>query len=390
MSAPTGRAAVLEEFGAQPRLREFPVPQPAAGAVVVAVDRATVCGSDLHIWEGELGATYSVPMPLILGHEVVGRVVTLGAGAEFDSVGNPLAVGDRIVWANEPCRHCHTCTVVGELSLCPNRRLISMLDCSVSPHFTGAFAEYGYVASGAGRLRVPDEVESAWASAGSCALRTVVNTIEAAGRIDFLDSVVVQGAGPLGLFATAILATHGPRHLIVIGAPAERLEVARAWGATHTISVRDHPDPAERLELIHGITGLAGPSVAFEVSGARGAAAEGVQMLRPYGRYLISGTIGGAPQEIDVSRITTRGLRVRGSMSGDIDSYYKAMEFLRAHRDRFEWDLMLGRTYGLDRITDALIAMKRMDEIKPVVDPTLRPRSADGSESVPEPPLDCP
>jgi L-iditol 2-dehydrogenase len=369
----TGRAAVLDAFGAPFDVREFPVPVAGPGAIVVEIDVATVCGSDLHVWEGQLGGTYTIPMPLIIGHEMVGRVVSLGDGAARDSVGEQLAVGDRIVWANEPCRHCYTCTVERELSLCPNRRLAGMLDCNIAPHFYGAFAEYGYIAAGSGRLRVPDEVESPWASAGSCALRTVINTVEAAGRLDFLDSVVVQGAGPLGLFTTALVSLHSPRQLIVVGAPDERLALASEWGATHTISIEAHPDPSERRELIHGITGLGGPSVAFEVSGARGAAVEGVDMLRPHGRYVISGTVGGARQEIDIARVTTRGLRISGSMSGDIDAYYKAMQFLGRYRDRFDWNRMLGSRYGLHEVNDALDAMSSMREIKPIVDPSLRP-----------------
>lgn len=370
-TAQTGRAAVLRAHGEPLVVEEYPVPHPEPGAIVVTIDVATVCGSDVHIWEGDLGATYTVPLPLVLGHEVVGRVVALGAGVEADSIGEPLAVGDRVVWGNEPCRHCHTCTVVGALALCPNRRFIALQDCSRPPHFLGSFAEYGYVTPGAGRLRVPDEVRSEWASAGSCALRTVVNSVETAGRVDFLDSVVVQGAGPLGLFATAILATHGPRHLIVVGAPAERLALAEEWGATHVISIEDHPDPVQRRELIHAITGRGGPSVAFELSGARGAASEGIDLLRSAGRYVISGTVGGGRQEVDVSRITTRGLHVLGSMSGEIDSYHKALEFLARHRDRFDWDRLFGSRYGLHNVTEALRSMKRMDEIKPVFDPAL-------------------
>lgn len=372
MPTVTGRAAVLHAHSEPTTVREYPLPEPEPGAILARVEVATLCGSDVHIWEGNLGATYTVPMPLILGHEVVGVIAALGAGADRDAVGEPLAIGDRIVWGNEPCRRCYTCTVERQLTLCPNRKLIALQDCDRSPHFVGAFAEYAYVSPGQGRLRVPDQVRSEWASAGSCALRTVINTVETAGRVDYLDSVVVQGAGPLGLFATAILATHGPRHLIVVGAPDDRLRLAREWGATHTVSIEEHPDAAQRREVILGITGRGGPSVALELSGARGAASEGVEMLRPHGRYVISGTVGGGRQELDVSRITTRGLSVLGSMSGDIDAYFKALEFLSVHRDRFDWDRLFGPTrYGLHNVTEALESMRRMAEIKPVFDPAV-------------------
>jgi L-iditol 2-dehydrogenase len=367
----SGRAAVLTEYNAEFEIREFPVPEPEPGALVVEIDVATVCGSDIHVWEGQLEGVLPVHPPLILGHEMVGRVALIGSGAELDSLGEPLRVGDRVVWAHPPCRHCYECTVAKEPTLCPNRRLGLLQDCSVPPHFTGAFAEFSYIWPQSGRVRVPDGIDSGWASAGSCALRTVVNAVEKAGRIDYLDSVVVQGAGPVGLCATAILATHSPRHLIVIGAPDDRLELAREWGATHTVSVSEYPDAAARREAVLSITGTRGPSVLFEVSGAHGAFAEGVELLASNGRYVSVGTIGGRPQEVNVARLTTRALRISGSMGGEIDAYWKALKFLDEHRDRFDWDRLLGNRYPLSRLKEAMVSSRAMKEIKPVVVPAL-------------------
>jgi len=366
----TGRAAVMTEYGVPMQLMDLPVPEPEPGALVVTIDVATVCGTDVHLWEGHLSRVLPVHLPLILGHEMVGIVTAVGDGADRDSIGEAVGIGSRVVWAHAACQHCLMCTVDRQPSLCPNRYYGHFADCSKPPFFTGAFGEYCYVVPAAQRLVVPDDVESAWAAASSCALRTVMQATTVAGRVDFLDSVVVQGAGPVGLFTTAAMSVHGPRHLIVIGGPDDRLEIARAWGATHTISIMEHPDPAERLALVRSITG-AGPTVAFEASGAPGAVPQGVDMMRPNGRYILIGTIGGDPQVVDVARITTRGLRVTGSFSGEIDAYYKALQFLRTYRDRFDWDRMLGRRYGLGAVTDALNAMKRMEEMKPVIVPSL-------------------
>lgn len=365
-----GNAAVLRSFGAELQVVAFPLPPVEAGALLVQIETATVCGSDVHIWEGDMGPTYKLPLPLIPGHEMVGRIVGIGSGADLDSVGALLTEGDRVVWANAACGHCELCNVLHRPNLCPDRRFVGVDDCSAPPHFLGAFAEYGYVLPGSGRLRVPDAVRSDWASAGSCALRTVINVVEKAAPVDFLDSVVIQGAGPLGLFATAIVATHNPRHLVVVGGPDSRLELASEWGATDVVSIDAFPTPAERLEQVRTVVGSAGPSLVLEVSGARGAASEGMKMLRKSGRIVVAGTLGGPPQSIDVSRITTGELTIVGSMSGGIDSYFKAMRFLERFRDRFDWSRMLGRSYGLHDVTDALRAMKRGEEIKPVLHPT--------------------
>ncbi|GAA5147080.1 zinc-binding dehydrogenase [Microbacterium pseudoresistens] len=367
MTGATGRAAVMSSFGADFEIRAFPQPVAEPGGLVVEIEAATVCGSDLHAWKGEL--SLPIDPPLILGHEMTGRIIEIGDGAEIDSVGQPLQVGDRVVWAHLPCGHCHECTVEHQPVLCGNRYIAYLTDCSVAPHFTGSFAEYGVVRPGAGRVRVPDAVESTWASAGSCALRTVIRAMEIAGPIDRDDTVVVQGAGPLGLFATALLSLHDPRRLVVVGAPEDRLALAREWGATDTVSVERGQEPQERIDEVLRITGR-GASVAFELAGFPGVVGEGVQMMARNGRYVVMGTLGGPPQPINASTIATRGITVRGSMSGDIGDYHRAMLALERYRDRFDWSRMLGNEYPLERLSEAMTTMQRMEEIKPVIRPT--------------------
>jgi L-iditol 2-dehydrogenase len=366
MTGPTGRAAVMHDYKADFEICEYPRPQAAPGGLVVEIDVATVCGSDVHAWQGNL--SLPVDPPLILGHEMAGRIVEIGDGAEVDSVGQQLQVGDRVVWAHVPCGHCHECTVLREPVLCAKRYIAYLTSCAQPPHFTGTFAEYAIVRPEAGRVRVPDGVDSAWASAGSCALRTVVKALDLAGKIDRDDTVVVQGAGPLGLFATAMLSLHEPRRLVVVGGPEDRLALARDWGATDTVLVDPSADPADRIAEVRRITGR-GASVAFELAGAPGVMSEGVAMMARGGRYVMLGTLGGAPQEVSVSTIVTRGITVIGSMSGEIGDYHTAMQFLDRYQHRFDWNRMLGNTYGLESLAEAMAAMKRMDEIKPVIRP---------------------
>lgn len=367
-TADTGRAAVMRAHDADFEVREYPRPPVEPEGLVVEIDVATVCGSDVHAWHGNL----ALPLdpPLILGHEMAGRVVEIGDGAEVDSVGQELRVGDRVVWAHTPCGHCHECTVLREPVLCARRQIAYLTSCAEPPHFTGTFAEYAIVRPDAGRVRVPDGVESTWASAGSCALRTVVKAISLAGQIGHDDAILVQGAGPLGLFATAMLSLTDPRKLVVVGGPEDRLELAREWGATDTVLVHPEEDPATRVEHVRDITGR-GATLAFELAGAPGVMTEGVRMLARGARYVMLGTLGGPPQPVNVSTIVTRGITVIGSMSGEIGDYHTAMQFLDRYQYRFDWERMFGNTYRLDQIAEAMAAMQRMDEIKPVIRPTL-------------------
>ncbi|GAC1345731.1 MAG: hypothetical protein NVSMB29_20040 [Candidatus Dormibacteria bacterium] len=96
MTMTTGFAAVLERFSEPLVLRDFELPTPEPGALLTRINTATICGSDLHIWANELGSTYTLPLPVVLGHEMVGEITALGAGAEAGSIRQRLRVGERV------------------------------------------------------------------------------------------------------------------------------------------------------------------------------------------------------------------------------------------------------------------------------------------------------
>jgi threonine dehydrogenase-like Zn-dependent dehydrogenase len=368
-STGSGLAALVTAWGAPLELQEFPLPSPEPGALLVRVERATVCGSDVHLWDGMLARSFPIELPVILGHETVGRIVDFGDGARKDSVGTPLRSGDRVVWEHEACGHCYECTVLGQGTMCPNRRMGFLMNASEPPHFHGGFAEYSYVRSRAGRLRVPDDVQSEWAAAASCALRTIVDAMQRVGAVDYRHNVVIQGSGPLGLFATAMVSLLSPRKLIVIGGPDSRLAVASEWGAELTIDVGRHRSAQERRALVLDATDGRGADVVFELSGAPTAIGEGLELAAAGGRYLVAGTVGGEPQPIAGHLIARRNLQIIGSLGAEIDAYYRAMELLRAQRHRFDWDRLIGGHYTLADATTALMRMKDFSETKAVVVP---------------------
>src|SRR5438128_1212108 len=117
-----GRVAVLPAYGGKFELREYPVPDPEPGAILVKLTRAGVCGSDLHIWRGEMKEIYgSPPRDLTFGHEMCGRVERLGAGVTVDSAGQPLREGDRVTFLYFfPCGRCPVC-LRDEMGSCPRK-----------------------------------------------------------------------------------------------------------------------------------------------------------------------------------------------------------------------------------------------------------------------------
>ena len=362
----TARAASLVAFGEPMPVVDVQIPQELEpGAILVKMTVASICATDVHAWEGS-SSFQADHFPSILGHEMTGRIARLGEGVTHDSVGQLLEVGDRIVWTHGFCGQCLNCTVENERTLCLNRRHWHGRHTEF-PYLTGGFAEYGYVFPTSGKVRVPDDVPDELASAASCALRTVIHGLDRIGPLDDRHSVVIQGSGPLGLFALARVVTSGPTNVIVIGGPKRRLEVASAWGASQTLDIDEVPDPAERDARIKEWTGGLGADVVIEVSGARTAFLEGFDMLRRGGRYLVIGQLHGEQVLFGPAEIVRKHARIIGTASAGVQHYHRALQFLSHHADRFDWMQMISNRYPLDRINEAIEGMRRWEEIKPVI-----------------------
>jgi threonine dehydrogenase-like Zn-dependent dehydrogenase len=338
------------------------------GALLVETTAATVCATDAHRWRGQVdSADARAELPLILGHEMVGRVVRIGDGAQQDSLGQVVHIGDRVVWTHGFCGRCRACTLEHQPTLCHHRRGYMASPCTEFPFVTGGFSEYCYVFPSSGRVKVPDDIPDDIASASSCALRTVVHGFERLGPVGVTDSVLVQGSGPLGLFTVAMATSSGAGKIIVIGGPAERLELARRWGADHTIDITGIADHPARLTQVMDMTSGRGADVVIEVSGSPAAFAEGLDLIRRGGRYLVMGQIHGQSLPFNASSIVLKQANVLGSLSASVDHYYTALQFLRRHAHRYQWTDMISNHYSLNDVPAALLSMATHREIKPAI-----------------------
>lgn len=343
---------------------DVPVPRELEpGAILVKTTVATICGSDVHAATGAIGGVF----PRILGHEMTGRVARLGPGVTHDSVGQELAVGDRIVWTYSSCGRCPECVLLGEPMLCHERRYYMQDRWTDPPHLTGGFAEYIYVFPTCGRLKVPDEVDDALAAAASCALRTVVHGFEQLGPLDGRHSVLVQGSGPLGLFTLARAVVSGAERVIVVGGGPARLELARRWGASDVIDIDQVPEPERRAEMVRSLTGGRGCDVVVEVSGHAPAFLEGMDSLRTGGRYLVIGTVSDTKVSFAPGMIVDKQAHIIGTMAATVAHYHQALQFLVQTRERFDWNEMISNVYPLDEINTAMERMREFKEIKAAI-----------------------
>lgn len=360
------RAVVLADYACGPAVEALEVGSVRPGGALVRIDAATVCGTDVHISDGVFD--HLARLPLIMGHEGTGTVLELGDGLDLDARGQPLQPGDRIVWAHNWCGRCYFCAVAKQPTLCENT-----MGYGWGPYQEGAingtFSEHLHVSPDSRVLKVPDSVSSPLASAATCALRTVMHALDRLPRIRFSDTVVVLGAGPVGVFCAAAAVHSGAHQVILIGAPASRLAATQAWALTARIDI-DDTEPGERVEAVRSLTGGRGADVVFECAGPPEAFTEGMDMVRAGGALMVIGQAHGQTVPVPTTAMKVRQLTVRTSLSADISHFHDALQFLDRHGGALDLEsAVCSKTYSLDQVTDALAAMRAGAEMKPVIVP---------------------
>ena len=346
-----GKAAVFFGPGKPFEIREITLPEVEPDAVVVRVSLANVCGSDLHFWRGD--APLRLPEDgWIFGHEMTGRVAALGRNVKTDSLGRPLREGDRVAYSYfYPCGRCYVC-LNKEPANCP-AKIERPRGPAEFPHFHGAFAQYYYLRPGGSLFKVPDELSDELVSPVNCALSQVIFGLRQAG-LGFGDSVVIQGAGGLGLQAAAVAKDMGAATVIVVDQIAGRLELARAFGADHTINLKDVPERKERVNLVRKYTGGAGADVACDFVGFPQVIPEGIEMLRAGGTYLEIGTISrGAKVELEPATLVWGAKKIVGVIMYDANVIPRALDFLTRNRTRWPFDKLVSHKYPLEQINTA-------------------------------------
>lgn len=361
----TGRAAVMTKTNGKLEIRDYPLPELEKGAILVRIICCTICGSDILAWLGKKSA----PVPMILGHEIVGKIVELGHGVAYDSGNQPLNVGDRITWTiMDNCGKCYYCREKGLMMKCLHLKKYGHDSCANPPHFVGGFAEYCYISPGTCVIKIPADLSDEEVSPANCALATVVAGWEAADLKPF-ENVLVQGAGALGFYAAALARHNGCHRIIVTDILNHRLEAIKAFGATHTINTKDMTDE-QVIEAVRDLTNGFGVDAAMEVAGVPSIIPQGLKCLRIGGRYVEHGnTFPGANFTYDVSDIVFRCLSIRGVHNYDTRHLQWAVDFLEQARRIFPFDRLVTHRFSLDEINQAMKMAQSGEAIRVAVLP---------------------
>ncbi|MBA3349436.1 MAG: alcohol dehydrogenase catalytic domain-containing protein [Actinobacteria bacterium] len=363
------RGAVLKAFGAPLQVESFEAPDPEPGALLVKVAYGGVCGTDVHLQAGHL----PMPTPVILGHEAVGTVAALGGEVPEDVLGAPLKEGDRVTWASSiACGRCFYCRQEHQPTLCQNRRVYGISRRSDKwPHLLGSWGDLQYLEAGSTVVRLPDEVSMEAAIALGCAGPTVVHGVLGIAKPTVGDTVVVQGCGPVGLAAAMFARLSGAGRILMLGGPSGRVELARELGVADVyIDIFEVTDPGKRTALVMGHTpGSRGADIVVEATGVPSAVAEGLEMCRPNGTYLVLGQYTDhGPTPLNPHLITRKQLRVLGSwaLSGaDVVDFVVSLPQLS---ERFDLARLV-TPYPLEAVNEALDDVREGRVTKAVLAP---------------------
>jgi putative phosphonate catabolism associated alcohol dehydrogenase len=247
------------------------------GEVLVEIDLATICLSDLHTVSGRR----TEPTPSVLGHEAVGRVLGVG------SVRDELAPGDRVTWSiADSCGICAFCTTHGLPQKCRSLFKYGHGAIDDGTGLNGCYASHILLRQGTHVVKVPEHLPDSVAAPANCALATAVNAVS--HLPDSCQAAVVHGFGLLGLYTCALLRDRGVPHVFCVDVLEQRLAQVGAFGG---IAIDGLPECYDRSREQILDAAPDGVDAVLETAGVAALVPEGVRLLRPGGTYVFVGMV---------------------------------------------------------------------------------------------------
>jgi threonine dehydrogenase-like Zn-dependent dehydrogenase len=353
-------------------LRQFERPELEPGSVLLQTLGSEVCGTDAHLWKGHLAG---VPYPIIPGHVSVGTVVDVGpAGPGVEPAravsGQLIEPGQIVTFLDVygTCGRCWFCTVAHATTRCPARKVYGVT-LSSDDGLLGGWAEYIYLRPGVHIVPLPAELPWRAFLAGGCGMPTALHAVTL-GEVQFGDTVLVQGSGPVGLCAAVLAQLRGAGSVIMVGGPELRLDTATRFGADAVIDIAA-TTADERLAQVRELTDGRGADVTVEATGAPAAVPEGMRLTRDAGRYVVVGQYTDAGRatfnpHLDLNR---KHLDVRGCWGSDVGHVYRSVQVMARYAKQFPWLELITREYSLEQAQEALVDVAAQRVVKALIVP---------------------
>jgi len=375
MGKRTARSYVLDKPKGNFVMDEYEIPDPAPGTVLMKIELCGVCGTDVHTWQS---LVEDLEYPISLGHEMVGTVEALGRGVTADYVGKPLRLGDRIgVIPAIHCHRCYFCTIVKTPEKCIDWKTYGTWPrADQKPYFTGGYGDYLYIHDPNSVFVKMDTTPERGVFLEPVAV--VVHSMLHA-QIKPGDTVVVNGAGPIGLLTIGLAKIAGASKVIALGRRNRmRLALAERMGADYTICHTDVPEQAGRKEAVfkNSLNGY-GADVVLNTVGSATAFAESIDYVRDsgtvveVGNFVDSGTIPFNP----CKQLLEKGIKIIGSFDNEAEHFVRGLPIVAD--ERLLLPDLITHTLPLERLQESLDAIKNGTEldgrqiVKIVIDPSL-------------------
>jgi alcohol dehydrogenase len=336
-----GRSILFHGPGRPLERVSFPDPRPQGEEWLVRVTCCTLCRSDLHTHAGRR----TEPTPAVLGHEIVGRVEAFGPdAARADLRGDAVTAGDRVTWSlTVGCGRCFFCA-----SDLPQKcaRLFKYGHARATPErpLGGGLADHILLSPGTATLRVPDGVSDRVAAPANCATATAVAVLRHGGPVAGR-TVLVLGAGALGVTACALARSAGAGAVLAVDPEPLCRQRALSFGATEALAA----DPARLAARVGEVTEGRGADLVLELAGTSASVQAGLALVRTGGVLVLAGTV--APVgtvALDPEAVVRRLLTVRGVHNYAPRDLETALAFLAGPGRSFPFETLVGREYPLE------------------------------------------
>ena len=293
-------------------LYDAPMPEIGPTDLLIKVKKASLCGTDLHIYDWDAWAQKTIPVPMTIGHEFCGVVDKVGSHVKGFKVGDRIAGEGHVT-----CGHCRNCRA-GKRHLCRNT-------LGVGVNRTGCFAEYVAIPADNAFL-VPKEISDDIASI----FDPLGNAVHTTLSFDLVgEDVLITGAGPIGMMAASIARHVGARHVVITNRNEYRLNLAKKMGATRAVNVmHDHlPEVMKELGMQEGF------DVGLEMSGNPAALNMMIDAMNHGGKIALLGIL---PDQagVDWTKVIFKSLFLKGIYGREMfETWYKMVSMLQSGLD---------------------------------------------------------
>ena len=289
---------------------EKPIPEVGHNDVLIKIQKTAICGTDIHIYNWDEWSQQTIPAGMTVGHEFAGEIVEIGEGVEGLTIGDRVSGEGHIV-----CGHCRNCRA-GRRHLCRNT-------FGVGVNRPGAFAEYLAIPA-VNVYPLPDDISDDMAAI----FDPLGNAVHTALSFDLVgEDVLITGAGPIGIMASAIARHAGARHVVITDVNDYRLSLAHEMGCgVHTVNVMN-----QSLNKVMNNLGMKeGFDVGLEMSGNGSAFEQMLEVMDHGGKVSLLG-IPGKDTIIDWNQVIFKGLIIKGIYGREMfDTWYKMTSMLQS------------------------------------------------------------